>query len=1226
MLCLEPLTDEDIQVILRDNHCVDDPERFLAKTAEAGLEDLLYNPQALGLLVRAVGRGNDWPASRREVFEHACRAMACETNSEHCSAGQGGLPEDSLIDCAGRLCALALLSDKDGYSLDSHVAPERFMPRDPCGLGESEGLRAAVSSKLFRAVEERCFSPVHRQVGEFLAARYLAKRIAGGLSQRRVLALMTGGDGLPVTSLRGLSSWLAAHSEAVRAELICKNPVDLGVYGDLSGFSGGDKRQVLESLLDQPTSLARAFHDARKFSALAVSENYSVIRTALLGEGRDPEHAIRVRFVLRLLCAGEPRPDLERVARGIVMDGSWSGDVRQAALAAFVRCRKGSPAGNRALEEILEEFLAEGISIGNSNLCAALLRELYPETVGPGRIWNYFPQLGRAGSTGEYLMFWRDDLVAQSHDDCIAELLDALAVSFPRFEAAIGELHLSAVPLAILQRGLRLHGERAGIERVSAWLATCATAARDCASNPPACLLDIRAWLEHHPEIQKEVILAGLEACQDGDNVGYADWKNRKKLLGARLPADFGQWCLKQAVRLAGAKPEAAAHLLGQAYGSLDTAGVDEGLSLQVLRASVRPHPELEGLLKQLEAPRPSPEHGEPQLQERSALDIEQERWREHLLTSIESHRTDLLENRAPPGLLYQLARVYCGKEGAVSPTGLYGKEAILRILREPSAADAALHGLCHSIERDDLPSAREIIRFAKQDTEPYIALPLLVALQERQESAPGFLADLEDGKLRMFVACLHCWCPLWDEDRNRAWYNALLASQPALVSGVAAQCAAGVFGGSRGISSWFWEIADGQQGETVAASAVLGLLRSLPTRCNAAQVNRLDELLWRGLRFGWQSDLLALLEKRLARRGTDAGQRARWLGLGLICNPGEYADLLAEEVRGREPWARHLARFFVHPCRGFDDSPDVWHSYLKDFEPTSLALIFCLLGKFFSPVKLSGYAGVSEDFHVSQFLHRVLHELGSRPSSGASESLDSLLDDPAVSDWHSVFSAARTAQYTLRRDAEYRYPTLQQTCAALRDGPPASACDLAALAMDRLERVARRIPASNSNEWRQYWNEGAYGRPSEPKVEEACRDALLAALRPLLPEHVSVEPEVSQVNRARADLEFASAGFKVPAEIKKNDHAELWSAIGKQLIPKYTLDPATGGYGIYLVFWCGAKCQRPRADGTKPATAKALQCRLHDSLTEEQARKIAVCVIDVCRPDPPAAAGVGAP
>ncbi len=86
--------------------------------------------------------------------------------------------------------------------------------------------------------------------------------------------------------------------------------------------------------------------------------------------------------------------------------------------------------------------------------------------------------------------------------------------------------------------------------------------------------------------------------------------------------------------------------------------------------------------------------------------------------------------------------------------------------------------------------------------------------------------------------------------------------------------------------------------------------------------------------------------------------------------------------------------------------------------------------------------------------------------------------------------------------------------------------------------------------------------------MEEACRDALLAALRPWLPEHVSVEPEVSQANRARADLEFASAGFKVPAEIKKNDHAELWSAIGKQLIPKYTLDPATGGgYGIYLVF-----------------------------------------------------------
>ena len=296
----------------------------------------------------------------------------------------------------------------------------------------------------------------------------------------------------------------------------------------------------------------------------------------------------------------------------------------------------------------------------------------------------------------------------------------------------------------------------------------------------------------------------------------------------------------------------------------------------------------------------------------------------------------------------------------------------------------------------------------------------------------------------------------------------------------------------------------------------------------------------------------------------------------------------------------------------------NVWQSSLERLEPFDLALIIRLMGRFFVPVNPVGFFYVSDEMRVSWFLDRVINDLGARPSRSASELLDSLSDDPELSSWHGLLSAVRSTQRTLWRDAEYRHPTVQQTCETLSRGRPANAGDLAALTVDMIDETARRIRTSNSNEWHQYWNEGARGIPSSPKVEESCRDAFLAALRPLLPESVRAEPEGQHVNRTRADLAITSAQFGIPVEAKKNGHADLWSAIENQLVAKYTLDPATGGYGVYLVFWFGVEHQRQRADGTKPTEPEELESFLRSSLSEDQACKIQIRVIDVTRPGPP--------
>lgn len=79
----------------------------------------------------------------------------------------------------------------------------------------------------------------------------------------------------------------------------------------------------------------------------------------------------------------------------------------------------------------------------------------------------------------------------------------------------------------------------------------------------------------------------------------------------------------------------------------------------------------------------------------------------------------------------------------------------------------------------------------------------------------------------------------------------------------------------------------------------------------------------------------------------------------------------------------------------------------------------------------------------------------------------------------------------------------------------------------------------------------------------------------------------------------------------------QLWSALHDQLVAQYVRDPETDGYGIYLVLWFGNdKCGRlrtpPPPSGTRPRSPGELKERLEATLTRNEKRKIAVCVMDV--------------
>ena len=243
-----------------------------------------------------------------------------------------------------------------------------------------------------------------------------------------------------------------------------------------------------------------------------------------------------------------------------------------------------------------------------------------------------------------------------------------------------------------------------------------------------------------------------------------------------------------------------------------------------------------------------------------------------------------------------------------------------------------------------------------------------------------------------------------------------------------------------------------------------------------------------------------------------------------------------------------------------------------------------------------------------------LLAHLAARPTQCATDAFVALAANAHLERWLPQLRNAQTRQLQTRREAEFRHATVDQLLTTLRRRP-ASQRGRSCGTRRRSPRCAGHAgAASNTSDWRQYWNTDRK-HPTEPKDEELCRDNLLSDLRSVLPEGVTAEPEAAHANDHRADIRIAYKGFAVPVELKRNDARDLWKAIRTQLADQYAQDPAAEGHGIYAVFWFGRDCCKKAPEGSKPASASELEERLPQALTPQQHRKIRVVVVDVSLP-----------
>jgi len=1204
-LYLDPLSDEAIHEILNHHSDVANSTDFIQQARLHGLNELLRNPQTLNLLINAVG-GGAWPTNRTEIYNMACRQLVQENNPEHRQAIKDNAPSaEAMLNAAGYLNAIYLIAGCGGFNLDCDDDSGQFVClRD---LKKSQlSLLPALKSNLFR-VNGDMRIPIHRSVAEFLGASYISARINNGLPVKRILALICGGDGGIIPDLRGLAAWLAAHNQNARTALSERDALAVVLYGDVRSFPVEDKKRVLDALHAEaeryPWFRSEDWVDS-PFGALGTRDMETTFLTILSSPSRTIADQSLLNCVLDAIRHGEAMPALVQPLENIVHDRGYLGYVRRNAVEALIHGSQADPSSLHQLAQDIRDGLVED---NEDELIGALLCELYPTIIQPAEVFEYLhPQ--KTESINNYRMFWHYDLERRSSDEHLPILLDLLAKERGHDQEDLHTGHFDRMDGKLLARGILVHGDGITDERLLTWLSI----GSDEFMGPRFEKEDaqqVAAWFAERLNRYKALIETAASKCAKQPDPWSCMNKAIMRLQVVNIPDNLEAWWLEKAT-------EESNNDLAHFYferAIIPLQKFESGRAFLPITELDRLAPWIESTPKfeewihpKLFCPLGDWEQKHAQHQQKWKADDQKKR--EELLTFYRKHIDAIRSGTAYPQILHDLALAYNGHiHDAKADTP---QERLQQFLDGDSTLiEAATLSFWHTLDRPDLPDPKEIAGFAVEGRMHYIRPACLIGMDQRYHLDPSGTLNLPD-EILLRMLLFRLTDGMGDEPK---WFEALVNSRAELVADAFLAYALPMLRAKKKHIIGL-HLLTGEKAYAKVSQIVLPkLLASFPVRANVNQLPFvLDDLLKGAFHYLDKDQLSELLDRKTVLKSMDDAQRVYWLASGMLLNPELYRDQLIHHVRKSMKRRSHLMSFLYSDFRR-DGFPD-WISLTTSVRSQLIEMF----GQDVSDIRMDGF--VTNEMRMSEMVGTYIQNLGRDPSEEASKELNRLLGLPFLSNWHNRLRIAQHDQQIIRRKATFRQSSIAEVDSTLANLQPANAADLSALVMEHLWDIARRIRDGNTNDYKQYWSYNEKNEQlSTPKPENDCRDALLSDLRePLGKLAIDAQPETRYADDKRADIRvsFGGAdGFSIPVEVKKDSHKDLWRSIREQLIAKYTRDPDTDGFGIYLVYWFGGKAMPFPYDGKRPKTAKELKEKLLETLSLEERRKISICVIDCALP-----------
>ncbi|TDK59578.1 hypothetical protein E2I14_18690 [Sapientia aquatica] len=1213
ILHLNPLTNQDVLAVLQNSSAISNPELFIEKAQHNGLNELLRNPQTLNLLTQIVGE-TKWPTSRTALYDLASRQLVREFNSEHYLANStASFSVDLLLDAAGLLCAVQLLSGISGYAKNNGTpSTSEYVELHAVNNPRQLPLSLVQKTNLFHSERENCFKPIHRSMSEYLGARYIAKIIKEDhLPIGRVFALLTGGDGGVVTDLRGLSAWLSVHCLHERDLFIDCDPLGVVLYGDVKGFSIAEKHRILTAMhieaLRFPWFRSEDW-STKPFGALCTKEMEPVFKNILESKSRKDADQTLVNCVLDAVRYGDALPNLTSSITSIIRDHTFRSDYRQNALQALLKLTKPD---NPLLISIAEDVRTGVIEDKDHSLLGHILTNFYPQIISPARIFDFLRIQAWENSINEYFTFWIHQLPNSTPTDYLPTLLDQVSKRKNELNPILHAQQLNRMIGQLLVRALSEIGNVTSHEQLYDWLGIglndfISELERDDA-------LQIKLWLEGHPNLYKAIIEIGVQQSSSQDNIVLCGYSCLARLYGAAPPGNIEDWYLSKA------REERNDHkaqiYFDLAFGRLreknnqSYMGSDdfEFLSDWVENNS-RFQPWFKAYLMI------SLEHSQHKFniearQRRTEREKIQNENKVAWLKFVREHVNEIRDGSAAPNIFYDLACAFKGH--LIDVTGETPLDRITNFLgNDPELVSAAFSGFHKILYRADLPSASVIFDLELTGQMHFLCWPSLIGIEQLTAENPENILNLENSILSSVIAFRFA-----DHLENEpSWFLYLMKERPSLVSEILTIYTLQRLQAKKEHISTLYSLTFNDFYAEVAQLCTPLLLENYPLRSNKNQITHsLSLLLKAALRHLPPCEFLPLVEKRVLLKSLDSTQKIFWMTCGLLLNPQKFQTKLHQYLGKNQVRQNYFAEF-LQP-RGEDEQ-----SKIGNLPDSTLIFLIETLGPQCQSERQTGVYWVSPKMETSNLVYSLLKYLSDRADENVVSEFERLLTLPDLVNWHNPIRSALHQIRIARRKTTFHHLSSAEVSMTLANLEPTSASDLAALVFDHLTDLKNKIRNGNANEYRQYWSYDSENKTLHlPKPENDCRDILYSLLSPYFRKlHVEVAKEGNYADDMRADLKISYRGvseFNIPIEIKKDYHRDLWKAIDTQLIAKYVRDPGTDGHGIYLVFWFGQNNILPSPQGKKPRSSSELEQWLTSLVPLDKRYYIKVCVIDCSLP-----------
>ncbi|WP_235867916.1 NACHT domain-containing protein [Pseudomonas ogarae] len=1170
-LHLEPFNDDDVAIFLSASLGGETAKEVVEHFNARGLNGLLGNPQTLELITSIAEKGK-LPDTRSELFERAVEVLRVEHRD---AKADSQLAREIALEAAGAAFAGLILTGSEAIvrTAAASAAEGELQLTDISRLPQGEYIGAMLASRLFKADGADRFSYLHRRVGEYLGARWLAKQADTPPKRRRLLSMFHS-HGLVPASLRGIHAWLA-RDPALAQAVISADPMGIVEYGDADDLAVEQARSLIAALELLATDNPR-FRDWGAYSVGGIAQLELIEDIRRLITAAQTPFSLRL-LVLEAIKGQKIATELADDLRGLVLDPQATFACRRAAGEALVE--QDDEIDWTAILRTLHGYEGE-LSI---RLAVELVEDIGYEQIDDELIVDLVVGYAlKGGRTIGVLMGLERNLPESK----IEGVLDRLAVAAKRLGKRYerpGNDTLTDFAYHLIGRGMAAGGVTT--EKLWSWLEPFDSSVGYQRESRQQLDAFIQSDDRFRQAMQRYVLLE-----LPGDHTPWQRaWRLNERSHG------FAPTAADVIVLLDALDPLVHSDERWRDLVQLTPHGEEIGVEVRAAARAFAAHsPDLLEWVDKLAT---------PVLHEWEIRQAESERirrvkqaavhagHRKQYATCIDQMRLGDYSTIVDPAKAYLNLFNDIGED-------VPAHNRVSQWLGE-DIADVAHVGFEAFLVLDPpIPTAQKIADGLAQGRIYEASYVIVAALAERLRKGVGF-DDLNDERLMAGLFELrrtsidsHAGIAglreavesaievrgIWKE-AMRLYHEPQLQARCELVDGL------------------YVLVRDESHAEQVTdlASEWIERFPDIPVGPEA-------ELLDRLIRSGRFETLRRAATARVGL--TDNGRRRNWDAIGFIIDfESAVARLNASTIEPELLW--HLR---YRTGGRFGEGIGVALSLAQlEWVITTFRPIWPMVDR---PSGPSG--GDTNPWDASNYILHLIHRLGNDSSEGAIDALQRLGRSPADGYTESV-KVVIAEQARIFVEAAYAPPTLEAINAISRNLLPVSAADLQTLVLEELSIVQTKIKSDDAESWRGFYNEN-----NVPFAEERCRDHLLGLLRQGAT-GVMFDPEAHVAADKEVDIACSAGAMRIPIEVKGQWHSELWSGADKQLDRLYTRDWRAEGRGIYLVLWFGDrqpsnKLLRNPARGTEPPqTPDKLREMLAVSKSVREGR-VVIFVLDLVR------------